>query len=243
MCFTAFPNSFYGPGAWPHLWKNAMFRLQFVCNFSGMLQDSLGENTGRVSSSFSINIWKKKITFLTATEPNFPRAHLLPEITSHWHRFFPHFSLIPVWGSGDGTADPRDKRTSSPRGTSQRDEGLGPADGGTQGVSILDLISCLHKPLLLFFTQPTCTPLQPRQLQADPTTIHEEKCIISIKTTALSGLVSTLVTPTAASCSPQRAPTELDALPPPKRTLLFEIRIQRGLFVQTGLEREHGQQE
>lgn len=55
MCFTAFPNSFYGPGAWPHLWKNAMFRLQFVCNFSGMLQKALGENTASVSATFSIN--------------------------------------------------------------------------------------------------------------------------------------------------------------------------------------------
>lgn len=113
MCFTVFPNSFYGPGTWPHLWKNAMFRLQLVCNFSGMLQDSLGENTARVSASFSINIWKK-ITFLTATEPNLPHANLLPEITSHCRGFFPHLSVIPAWGSGDGTADPRHRSTSSP---------------------------------------------------------------------------------------------------------------------------------
>lgn len=63
--------------------------------------------------------------------------------------------------------------------------------------------SCCFVFLFFIFTQPTCTPPQPGLLQADPTTIHEEKRIVSIKTTALTG--PGVHPSTAASCSPQRA--------------------------------------
>lgn len=52
-----------------------------------------------------------------------------------------------------------------------------------------------------------------------------------LKQQLLLACVSPPLTPTTASCSPQRAPVELDALPPPKRTLIFGVRIWRGLFL------------
>lgn len=75
-----------------------------------------------------------------------------------------------MWGSGGGTADPRCRRTSPSRGASQRERDR---TSSTQGAPIPEPESCLRKPLLLFVLT------QPRQLQADPTTLRSA----SIKTT------------------------------------------------------------
>lgn len=89
------------------------------------------------------------------------------------------------------------------------------------------LTSCLHKPPLLYFLrQPTCSHINSKQIPPP-----------SMRKIASFPLKQKLLLASVSNCSflfPTESSPGLHALPPPKRTLIFGVKIWKGLFLRVG---------